>query len=92
MQINLAHLREQSTSGGWINFAVFEAKSTSGTDSGNSALLSQLTSKARAAGLKVDQSALAFMQNGRIQFYGDKNLVNYLSSSDVPQWTHKIDV
>jgi hypothetical protein len=92
MKINLAHLRERSTSGGWINFAVFDAKSTSGTDSGNNTLLSQLEHKARAAGLRVDQSALAFMQNGRIEFYGNKNLVSYLSGSGVPQWTHTIDV
>ena len=92
MQINFAHLRERATSGGWVNFAVFEAKSTSGTKSDNSALLSQLTSKARATGLKVDQAALAFMQHGRIQFYGNQNLVNYLSHSGVPQWTHTIDV
>lgn len=64
----------------------------SGTDSGNNQLLSQLEHKARAAGLRVDQSALAFMKNGRIQFYGDKNLVSYLSRSGVPRWTHKIDV
>jgi hypothetical protein len=92
MKIKLAHLRERSTSGDWINFAVFEAKSTSGTHSGNSTLLSQLEHKARAAGLRVDQSALAFMQNGCIQFHGDKNLVSYLSDSGVPQWTHTIDV
>lgn len=92
MRINFAHLRERATSGGWVSFAVFDAKSTSGTNSDNSALLSQLTIKARAAGLKVDQSALAFVQHGHIQFYGDQNLVNYLSRSGVPQWTHAIDV
>ena len=92
MRVNFAHLRERAASGGWIDFAVFDAKSMSGTNSGNSALLVQLTSKARASGLKVDQSALAFMQNGRIQFYGDQNLVDYLSRSGVPQWTHVIDV
>lgn len=91
MQINLAHLREKSTSGSWIDFAVFEAKSVSGTKSANDALLSQLTNKARAAGLKIDQAALAFNRNGRIQFYGDKHLVSYLSRSEVPRWTHKID-
>ena len=26
MKINLAHIREHSTSGGWIDFAVFDAK------------------------------------------------------------------
>lgn len=92
MRVNSAHLRERATSGSWINFAVFEAKSTSGTNSSNSTLLFQLTSKARAAGLEVDQSALAFTQNGRIQFYSDQNLVDYLSGSGVPHWTHTIDV
>ena len=92
MQVNFAHLRERAAAGGWIDFAVFEARSTSGNNSDNSTLLSQLASKARAAGLKVDQSVLAFAQHGRIQFYGDQNLVNYLSSSGIPQWTHKIDV
>jgi hypothetical protein len=90
MQINLAHLKEKSTSGGWLSVAIFDAKSNSGN---NSALLYQLVEKARAAGLKVDKAALAFRQNGRTQFYGDKNLVNVLSRrGGVSQWTHKIDV
>jgi hypothetical protein len=90
MQINLAHIREKSISGSWIDFVVFNAKSDINS---NNILLSQLTIKARAAGLKVDQAALAFKQNGRIKFYGDSHLVNYLSRlGGVPQWTHKIDV
>ena len=90
MKINLAHLREKSTSGSWLSIAVFDAKSNSGD---NSALLSQLVARARAAGLRVDKAALAFRQNGRTQFYGDKNLVNVLSQrGGVSQWTHKIDV
>lgn len=92
MKINLAHIRKSSTSGGWIDFAVFDAKSTSGIESANVNLLAQLTAKARASGLKVDQSALAYSQNGRIQFYGTKNLVEHLSKSGLPQWTHKIDM
>lgn len=91
MQVNMAHIRERSTSGGYIDFAVFDARSNSGSESDNSVLLSQLTSKARASGLKIDQSALAFKQNGRIKFYGSKNLVDYLSKNGVPHWTHKID-
>jgi len=89
MQVNMAHLRERSTSGGWINFAVFDAKSTTGDNDG---LLYQLTLAARAAGLQVDQSALAYNSGGRIQFYGDKNLVSHLAKGWIPQWTHKIDV
>lgn len=92
MKINLAHIRENSTSGGWIDFAVFDAKSTSSSDSVNATLLAQLTAKAQASGLKIDQSALAYNQNGRIHFYGTKNLVDYLSKRGLPQWTHNIDV
>lgn len=89
MKVNIAHLRERSTTGGWINFVVFDAKSTTNN---NSQLLAQLTSKARGAGLKVDQSALAYPKNGRIEFFGTKNLVQYLSKIGLPQWTHTIDV
>lgn len=88
MKIDLAHLREKSTSGGWINFAIFAAKPTSGNDA---EVLASLTRKARMSGLKIDQSALAFKQGGQTRFYGDKNLVNYLSRRGVPRWTHKID-
>ncbi|HEX6370318.1 MAG TPA: hypothetical protein VF006_15465 [Longimicrobium sp.] len=92
MSINFAHLRERSTAGGWINFAVFEARSSSGSASDNSRLLAQLTAKARASGLQVDQAALAFMQNGRVQFCGSQNLVKYLARSGLPRWTHSLDV
>lgn len=91
MRINYAHLRERSTSGGWIDFAVFEARSAAGTDSANSDILARLTSKARAAGQKIDQSALAFKEHGRIKFFGDRKLVEYLSKAGVPRWTHMID-
>ena len=92
MQINLAHLRERSTSGSPIDFAVFDGRSSSGSESYNSHLLGQLTMKARGAGLKVDQAALAFTENGRTKFFGSKHLVDYLSHRGVPRWTHKIDV
>jgi len=89
MKVNMAYLRERSTSGGWINFAVFDAKSTSGDNEG---LLFQLTQIACANGLQVDQSALAFKFGNRTQFYGDKNLVDFLSKGWHPQWTHTLDI
>lgn len=90
MQINFAHLRELSTSGGGVNFAVFDAHATSSSDSAKAQVLAQLTTKARMAGYRVDQSALAFNENGRLKFYGSKNLVDYLSRSWCPHWTHTI--
>ena len=92
MQINFAHLRERATSGGWINFAVFEARATSGGDSANAQALAELTAKARGSGYQVDQSALAFTENGRVKFYGTRNLVDYLSRSWLPKWTHTMTV
>jgi hypothetical protein len=89
MKINLAHIREHSTTGGWIDFVVFDAKSSTNN---NNQLLSQLTSQAKANGLKVDKSALAYNQNGHIEFYGTKDLVQYLSKSGLPRWTHSIDI
>lgn len=91
MQIDLAHLRERSTSGSPIDFAVFAARSNSGGQVDNNHLLKQLTFKAREAGLKVDQAALVYSENGRTKFFGSKNLVDYLAKRGVPRWTHKID-
>lgn len=91
MKINFAHLRERAQSGGWVNFAVFEARSSSGTSSDNSALLANLTTRARSSKLKVDQSALAFSANGRIQFFGSPPLVEYLSRNGLPGWNYSLD-
>ncbi len=92
MQINFAHLRERATNGGDINFAVFEARANTNTDGARSTVLADLTMRARNSGLRVDQSALAFSENGRIKFFGSKNLVNYLSRGWIPHWTHKLSM
>lgn len=92
MKVNVAHLREPARSGGWVNFAVFDARSSSGSHSDNARLLAQLTSRARASNLRIDQSALAYMSGGRVEFYGSPPLVEYLSKSGVPGWTHTIDI
>jgi hypothetical protein len=91
MKVNFAHLRERAQAGGWINFAVFDARSSSGTSADNSKLLAQLTVRARDT-LRVDQAALAFTNAGRLQFFGSPPLVEYLSRSGLPGWTHHIEV
>jgi hypothetical protein len=92
MKINVAHIRAPAASGGSIDFAVFDAKSTSSGDAANNLLLQQLTLKARVSGMKIDQSALAYTHNGRLQFFGSKSLVEHLSRSGLPSWTHSINV
>lgn len=92
MQINFAHLRERAVNGGEVNFAVFEANSTSNTDSARASVLADLTAKARLSGFRIDQSALAFRQNGRLRFYGTRTLVDYLARGWTPSWTHTLTI
>lgn len=92
MRVQMAHLRERAVTGGWVNFAVFDADAVNQTSTGRAQLLTDLTRLAIANGLKVDQSALAFVENGRIKFYGTSNLVDYLSKGWSPKWTHTLDV
>jgi len=87
MQIRVAHLRTQG-----IDFAVFDADATSHLDSDRARLLMELTDAARANGLKVDKSALAFRQGSRIRFYGTADLVRFLASNGISRWTHTITV
>lgn len=89
MKIKIAHQQEKSTAGGTINFAVFEARSTSGNNAG---LLQRLTNTAKSKGLAIDTSALAFHEDGSLKFYGDKKLVSYLSEHWSPTWTHTLDI
>jgi len=91
MRVNFAHIRERAVSGGYIDFAVFDARSASGSEAANAEILARLTAKARMAGCKIDQSALAFEENGRLKFYGTKSLVDYLAKAGLPRWTHTID-
>lgn len=83
MSIPVAHLQEQG-----IHFAVFDADARSGSSAGRAALLARLTAMARTQGLRVEKSALAFVESGRLTYYGTPDLVKFLSNNGVPRWTH----
>ena len=91
MRVNFAHLKERSRNGGRMSFAVFDARSSTGNNTDNSHLLAQLTGRARAAALQVDQAALAFTSGGRLQFFGSPPLVEFLSKNGLPRWTHSFN-
>lgn len=92
MRVEFAHLREMSTTGRYVDFAVFDAKPNSNTQANRNALLSQLTFAARRNNLKVDASGLVYEDNGRIQVWGDPFVVDYVSKVGVPRSTHTLDV
>jgi hypothetical protein len=88
MQIQMAHLREQG-----IDFAVFDADSRLGTSAARADLLSSLTAKARLSGLKIDKAALQYMEGRRLQFFGTRDLVEFLATlGGVHRWTHQLTV
>lgn len=86
-KIKMAHLRTQG-----INFAVFAADAPSHSNRARDQLLGQLAVEARQSGLRVDKAALAYSQGGRTSFYGTPDLVRYLSTHGVSQWTHTLTV
>lgn len=92
MTIEFAHLREMSTVGRYVDFAVFDAKPHNNTPAARNALLLQLTVAARRAGRKVDASALVFEENGEIMAWGDRFAVDYVSKVGVPNPTHSLDI
>ena len=93
MKVNFAHLRDKNTEGGWIDYVVFDAHADSNTNADNGLLLQKLTKQARANGLKVDQSALAYMRpDGKVTYYGVEALVKYLVKAGLPGWTHTLDI
>lgn len=92
MQVHVAHIRERAQAGGWLSCCVFEAHSNSGSNTDNSHLLARLTVAARSADLRVDHAALAFVNGGRLQFFGSPSLVHVLSKRGLPSWTHTLTV
>ena len=87
MKIKFAHLRTQG-----IDFAVFNADVKSQSNQDRADILAELTSKARSQGLKIDKSALVFKHCGKLNFYGVKDLVNYLSNNWNGRFTHTIEL
>lgn len=79
MRVELAHVRIQG-----VDVAVFDAKPISNSDPARQALLGQLTARARIAGLRVQKSALAYVQDGEVYFFGTPDLVAYLQKLPVP--------
>lgn len=89
MKINIAHLNIQR-----INCIIFEADARVPTNEARSAVLNDLTLRARSAGLAVEKRALAFRQGGHLMFQGDRDLVQYLCNGGSVglRWTHTLDV
>ena len=91
MKVNFAHLKYRSASGADVSFAVFEARSNSGSDKDNRKLLEDLVGLAQGIGLRVEEAALVFLEGGRIKFWGNTDLVQRLVNGGVPKWTHYLD-
>ena len=92
MKINMAHLRQETSNGDFMDFAIFDARSESGSEADNLTLLNELSENARKKQLKVDQAVLVFKIDDEIRFYGSTELAKYLTKVGFPKWTHQIDI
>jgi hypothetical protein len=92
MKINMAHLRQETSNGDFMDFAIFDARSESGIEADNLTLLNELSENARKNNFKVDQAVLVFKIDDEIRFYGSTVLAKYLSKVGFPKWTHQIDI
>ncbi|MDC1436225.1 hypothetical protein N8303_03110 [Gammaproteobacteria bacterium] len=92
MKINMAHLRQETSNGDFMDFAIFDARSESGSEADNLTLLNELSENARKNNFKVDQAVLVFKIDDEIRFYGSTELAKYLSKVGFPKWTHQIDI
>lgn len=90
-EVQLAHFRQQTATGQFVDFAIFDAKTESGSEEDNLELLNGLILKAiELENLKIDQAALMFEKNGEVRFYGSNDLVNYISKVGFKKWTHTL--
>lgn len=87
MQFNIAHINIQGQ-----HCLICGADAPEGTDRARNAVLAQLVAAARAKNLRVDKSALAYSEHGRLKFYGTPDLVKYLASNGLPIWTHTLTI
>ena len=88
----MAHLRQETSNGDFMDFAIFDARSESGSEADNLTLLNELSENARKNNFKVDQAVLVFKIDDEIRFYGSTELAKYLSKVGFPKWTHQIDI
>lgn len=85
MKVNIAHINIQDQ-----DCLICDANAKDYTDSTRDTLLAQLTAAAHAQNLRVDKSALAFNEYGRLKFYGSADLVAFLANNGLPRWTHTL--
>lgn len=92
MRIEFAHLRERSTSGQYVDFAVFYSKADSNTASAKDAWLARLISAANNSGRKVEVGALVYEEHGQVKSWGHQFVLDYLSKKGAPRPNYYIDM
>jgi len=87
VKINVAYFQEQG-----VNCLVFDADHQHHTQSGRAELLASLDLPGPASGLVGAKSVLAFVDHGRLTYFGTPDLTRFLSGRGLPRWTHTLDI
>ena len=90
-RIDFSHLKELSTNGQYVSFAIFQAKPTQNSERAREELLAQLILDARGLGLRVESAAIVYDENGQIKTWGHEFALDYLSKRGIPRATHYLN-
>lgn len=74
MTIDLVHVKIGAT-----DVAIFHADAENRSRRGRQEVLADLTARALGANLRVDRAVLAFIENGKLTYFGDPETVRTLS-------------
>lgn len=92
-EINLAHYRQKTATGDYVNFAIFDAVAESDSEKDKLELLNGLVKLTiELKKLKIDQAVIAFYKDDELRLYGSNDLIKYLSRSGLPEWTHTLEL
>lgn len=91
MRIEFAHLRERSTTGQMVDFAVFHAKANGNTDADRQRWLSELILRARQVGRKVDVAALVYEEGNEIRWWGHPFVGDFINKVGVPSPNYYVE-
>jgi len=84
MRIEFAHLRQRSTTGQMVDFAVFHAKANGNTDADRQRWLSELGNSSSSSRRKVDVAALVYQEGTQMTWWGHPFVGDFINRLGVP--------
>lgn len=92
MAVNFSYFRRHTTKRRWRNLAVFVITKAQQLNRTPYQVLSELSALVKSENMLIDDSLLIVLDGGKNCLYGDNSLVDLVSHTGVPRFTHRIAV